>query len=274
MASGFSRIRRRQKLANLSSMPEIARNQTAVDICEREIRRWIVGGDIRPGDRLPPERALATRLGVNRTTLRSALTRLSSARLLCVRQGSGYVVQDYRKVAGLELLPDITRSGAAAPALVASDLLAVRRQLLRMALESVQHARPADVTPVLEAVERFGDVVRAGSDIASLAAAEHDVFAAILTAAGTPVVALCANPIDFALRAMPALAEAMFSDAHGQLVLAWTVVRWLEQPTSQPLAGVMTAVERRDHATLARLSGKPVSEPDEAKPLQQLGYVE
>jgi len=247
-------------------MAELARNETAVDICEREIRRWIVSGEIRPGDRLPPERALATRLGVNRTTLRSALTRLSSARLVSVRQGSGYLVQDYRKVAGLELLPDITRSGVATPSRVASDLLAVRRQLLRMALESIERVRPTDAVAVVRSVERFGELVRSEADVSSLAAADHDIFAAILTAAGTPVVALCANPIDFALRAMPALAEAMFADARDQLVLAWTIARWVERPASQPLAAVMTAVERRDRAILARLSGA-VSEHEEAKPL-------
>lgn len=246
-------------------MAELLRNETAVDICEREIRRWIVSGEVRPGDRLPPERALATRLGVNRTTLRSALTRLSSARLVSVRQGSGYLVQDYRKVAGLELLPDLTRSGAATPAKVASDLLAVRRQLLRMALESIERARPPEVAPVVRAVERFGELVRAESDVPTLAAADHDILAAILTAAGTPVVALCANPIDFALRAMPSLADAMFTDAHDHLVLAWMLARWIERPTSQPLAAIMAAVELRDRATLAKLGGKPSS--DELKPV-------
>ncbi len=240
-------------------MAELARNETAVDICEREIRRWIVSGEVRPGDRLPPERALATRLGVNRTTLRSALTRLSSARLLSVRQGSGYLVQDYRKVAGLELLPDLTRTGAALPGKVAADLLAVRRQLLRMALESIERARPSDASSVVRAVERFGELVRTDADVSTLASADHDVFAAILSAAGTPVVALCANPIDFALRAMPQLAQAMFADAHDQLVLAWMLARWIERPASQPLAGVMTAVELRDRATLARLAGVPSS---------------
>lgn len=239
-------------------MAELSRNETAVDICEREIRRWIVSGEVRPGDRLPPERALATRLGVNRTTLRSALTRLSSARLLSVRQGSGYLVQDYRKVAGPELLPDLTETGAATPATVAADLLALRRQLLRMALESIERGRqPKDVRPVVDAVESFGEHIRSEADAMTLAAGDHEVFATILSTAGTPVVALCANPVDFAIRALPDLVQAMFADAHDQLVLWWMLARWIERPNSQPVAAIMSAVELRDRATLARLAGVP-----------------
>lgn len=232
----------------------MARSETAVDVCEREIRRWIVNGDVQPGQRLPPERTLAAQLGVNRTTLRSALARLSTARLVSVRQGSGYIVQDYRKVAGLELLPDLTRVGATSPVRVAADLLAVRRQLLRIALEGIEHTGPTDVAPVLRAVERLGELSRTNADVATFAAADHDLFTAILTASGTPVVALCANAVEFALRAVPLLADAMYGDPHDHLVTAWMLARWIERPMSQPLGAVLAAVERSDHGTLTRLS--------------------
>lgn len=41
------------------------------------LRGFIAGGGYRPGDRLPPERELTTRLGVTRTTLRKALDALA-----------------------------------------------------------------------------------------------------------------------------------------------------------------------------------------------------
>ncbi len=48
--------------------------------------------DLRPGDRLPAERALALELGVSRAALREAIARLSSLGLLRARQGGGTYV--------------------------------------------------------------------------------------------------------------------------------------------------------------------------------------
>ena len=77
---------------------------SAVDACADALRRAIVGGDLAVGARLPPERTLAGQFGINRVTVRSALARLARERLLTVRQGSGYVVQDYRRHAGPDLI--------------------------------------------------------------------------------------------------------------------------------------------------------------------------
>nr|MDQ3368701.1 GntR family transcriptional regulator [Myxococcota bacterium] len=48
----------------------IPSRQTAHQACEHELRRSILDRELAPGDRLPPERALATTLGVSRLTLR------------------------------------------------------------------------------------------------------------------------------------------------------------------------------------------------------------
>lgn len=52
----------------------------------------IVSGRYLPGDRLPPERALAATLGVSRPALREGLRRLTSEGVLEVRRGSGTYV--------------------------------------------------------------------------------------------------------------------------------------------------------------------------------------
>jgi GntR family transcriptional regulator len=54
----------------------------------------IEAGDLPPGDRLPSERNLSKRLGVNRMTLRRALQRLEIQGLLLRRQGDGTYVAD------------------------------------------------------------------------------------------------------------------------------------------------------------------------------------
>jgi DNA-binding FadR family transcriptional regulator len=52
-----------------------------------ELRRMIVEGELRPGDRLPAEGELTARMGVSRGTLREALRVLSSQKLLTSARG-------------------------------------------------------------------------------------------------------------------------------------------------------------------------------------------
>lgn len=54
----------------------------------------ILDGAFPPGSTLPPERELAERFGVNRTSLRQGLARLQHMGLIEARQGSGNVVRD------------------------------------------------------------------------------------------------------------------------------------------------------------------------------------
>src|SRR6185436_5023782 len=99
--------------------------ESAVGACARAIRTAILRGEIAAGARLPPERELAARFGVNRVTVRSAIGQLEARRLLSVRQGSGCVVRSWRREAGPDLLPALgtlaQEGGALGP--IAADLL-------------------------------------------------------------------------------------------------------------------------------------------------------
>src|SRR5882672_3021579 len=54
-----------------------------------QIRAKILDGSFAPGDRLPPERELASQLNVNRSSVREALKKLEELRLVDIQQGSG-----------------------------------------------------------------------------------------------------------------------------------------------------------------------------------------
>lgn len=80
---------------NERALPDLIADQLIAEIFTG---RW------KAGDRLPPERQLAEQLGVDRTSLRSALRQLHRMGLVLPLQGSGNTIQDFRLTAGVELL--------------------------------------------------------------------------------------------------------------------------------------------------------------------------
>lgn len=60
----------------------------AVDEISAQVREMIADGRLKPGDRLPSERDLSTRLGVSRNTLREALRALEHAGIVEMRKGA------------------------------------------------------------------------------------------------------------------------------------------------------------------------------------------
>lgn len=57
-----------------------------------KIKAMIVAGELRPGDRLPPEKELSERLGLSRNSMREAVKALEVIRVLDVRRGDGTYV--------------------------------------------------------------------------------------------------------------------------------------------------------------------------------------
>lgn len=64
------------------------------DAVTQQIEKLILGGILRPGDRLPAERDLADQMDVSRPVLRQSLKDMESRQLLISRQGGGTFVAD------------------------------------------------------------------------------------------------------------------------------------------------------------------------------------
>lgn len=79
--------------------------QSVSDAAFRQLRAEILSGALAPGDALPSERTLTEVLGVNRQAVREALKRLDQAGLVEIHHGGVTRVCDYRRTAGLDLLP-------------------------------------------------------------------------------------------------------------------------------------------------------------------------
>src|SRR5919107_5841310 len=57
-----------------------------------QIQAWVTENGLEVGDRLPPERELASRLGVSRATVSQALVAMEVVGVVAVRHGDGTVL--------------------------------------------------------------------------------------------------------------------------------------------------------------------------------------
>lgn len=76
------------------------RHEKVVD----ELVKDIFLGKLKPDTKLPTEKQLSEKMGVDRTSLRLGLKQLESMKVLSIRQGDGIYVNDYLKNAGLDFL--------------------------------------------------------------------------------------------------------------------------------------------------------------------------
>jgi GntR family transcriptional regulator, transcriptional repressor for pyruvate dehydrogenase complex len=129
---------------------------------------------LRPGDRLPPERELAARLGVSRASIAQALVALEILGVVNVRHGNGAVIvsliSDHQVVEALRAhasrLPEIIEARAALEVKLAS-LAAVRRT-------------EVDV----EAIDRALEIMEADVRVGGRGIEGDEAFHAAVTAAG------------------------------------------------------------------------------------------
>jgi GntR family transcriptional repressor for pyruvate dehydrogenase complex len=86
------------------ALQPVARRSVPDEVFEQLVAD-MVGGELAPGAALPSERRLAEVLRVSRPAVREALQRMAQAGLVEVRQGDATTVRDFRRHAGLDLLP-------------------------------------------------------------------------------------------------------------------------------------------------------------------------
>ena len=111
---------------------------------EEELRREIAAGTYRPGDRLPAEPELVTRFGVNRLTVRQALSHMQDAGYVRIERGRGTFVQH-----------DILPYGLSERVSFSQNLLAAKRLPSRRLVESRE--LPADAEIARRLAIRVGE---------------------------------------------------------------------------------------------------------------------
>jgi GntR family transcriptional repressor for pyruvate dehydrogenase complex len=100
----------------------VGQSGSIADRIARQVVELINAEALKPGDRLPPERDLATTLGVSRPSLREAVKTLEAQGWLTVRHGQGIFVATPRSAEEL-------RAGLASYEMTLAELFAMREVL-------------------------------------------------------------------------------------------------------------------------------------------------
>lgn len=155
-----------------------------------QITTWITENGLRAGDRLPPERELAQRLGVSRATLSQALVALEVIGVVVVRHGDGTVLTERARTAPVieairahaDRLPEIIEARDALESKLAALAAARRTEDDLVAIRTALAAMESDIDAGgrgVEADEAFHGAVTAAARselLAQMMGAIHDLI--------------------------------------------------------------------------------------------------
>ena len=126
-----------------------------------QLRHLIETGAVKAGDLLPPERELAQKLGVGRSSIRDAIRTLEVMGILEPRQGHGTVVSD---LSADSLVVPLASALSRRRELV-SELLDVRRMLEpALAARAAKNATRAEIENLADILRRQQAKLRRGQD--------------------------------------------------------------------------------------------------------------
>jgi GntR family transcriptional repressor for pyruvate dehydrogenase complex len=151
-------VARRRSDAKWPSLEPVRSTRIYEEIV-RQIRVLIADGHLKSGDRLPPERDLAERFRVSRTSVREAMRALESRGLIGIRPGEGAFVREVSVEALVEPLALVILTQREAIA----DLYEARRLLEPpIAGLAARRASPDEVADMKRILDRQAGEVAAG----------------------------------------------------------------------------------------------------------------
>jgi GntR family transcriptional repressor for pyruvate dehydrogenase complex len=148
------------------------------DTVIKQIERLILRGILRPGERLPSERAMSEQMGVSRPSLREAIANLEERGLLSTRAGSGIYVADVLGSAFSEPLIALFSSHQEA----LFDYISFRRDLEGLAAERAASLSSDTDLKVISAIFKKMEAAHAKRNPAEEAALDAEFHMAIVEA--------------------------------------------------------------------------------------------
>ena len=139
-----------------------------------QIQAWIAENGLEVGDRLPPERELAARLGVSRATISQALVAMEVVGMVTVRHGDGVILAD--PTGSTKVTRALRRHARQLP-----DIIEARDALeTKLAALAASRRTESDLAAIDEALEFMArDVAAGGRGVEG-----DERFHAAVTAAG------------------------------------------------------------------------------------------
>ena len=131
------------------ALKPVNRRTVPEDVFEQIVTE-VLTGEMQPGETLPSERRLAEVLGVSRPAVREALKRLSAAGLVEVRHGDATTVRDFRRCAGLDLLPRLMLRAGELDVSVIRSILETRLHNGPKVAELAAQRRPPELAQLLD----------------------------------------------------------------------------------------------------------------------------
>jgi DNA-binding FadR family transcriptional regulator len=190
------------------------RTPRAFEEIAEQIRKELSHRRLRPGDRLPPERALAEQFGVSRNTLREALRSLENSGLLRLQKGAtgGAFVRESTGDAVVTGLRDMFHLGAIQPEHLTEARVLIEAITVRAACERATAQDIEGLKANIAAAEQAG---RERANFYDQAAIHLDFHRILARATKNPVMVIV----------MEALIDVMahFIQAIGQTRNSWVL---------------------------------------------------
>lgn len=227
-----------------------------VAVSERVFRTLIaeiLAGRHGPGEKLPTQRELAARLGVNMAPVREAIKRLEQLRLLEVRHGDAMRVLDWRTHGGLDVLAHVVfRAGELDDRILRSVLEARRSFLMGAAWMAAERARENDVARIAELALEIAHVATPEQ----AQALDFAFYAALVEASGNLVYTLVMNSIRSLIMAEPEL-FLPFVARHEELapLYARAAEAVASHDPSQAIAAVRDLASAQEELVLEAVAG-------------------
>jgi len=156
-----------------------------------KLEKSILKGEFPSGSRFPPERELAERYGVSRSTVREAVGKLAQLGLVETLPQSGTYVSNYLTEGSLDLLLHIMKTSETVDADVILSLMEFRRVSELFAVrKAVAAASGEDAARLAEIVRREEDPAAGPLDVAECDYALHQLLVSL---AGNLVLKLLFN---------------------------------------------------------------------------------
>jgi GntR family transcriptional repressor for pyruvate dehydrogenase complex len=168
----------------------LKREERLSDRAAKALESLIVGGVLKSGSRLPPERELAAMFGVSRTVIREAVQNLAARGLLEVRLGDGTVVTGPSADSVSESLRLLLRSQDTGIAI--EHLHEVRRVLeVEIAERAAERATDEDISDLGAIVQEL----EAQRDVEASARLDVEFHRALAVAAHNPLFIILLDSI-------------------------------------------------------------------------------